>query len=289
MTERKRNTEYTSLVLFRGGDVRPVVCCVHSLGSSVVLYGRLTKHLPNGQPIVGMQGQGLDGDAVTRKSVPEMAGHYVAELISALPHGPYLLVGHCSGGLIAIEMARQLQSLGKQVAELVLIDTKSPELRRLTGRSHRARLNEALEDLEQEELASERSWMKKLLDAAPYNAARRSYKWCLARAALFYVALGRTVPIRLRPRYVILSNRQIIQDYRPRPYQYDGNLTAVRTLHMLDLPEDLGWSHYVRGRVRSATVNGKHMFIRQDAEAIADLAKILTQSGKALEDAVETD
>ncbi len=268
--------------MFRHGRTKPVVCCVHSLGSSVLHYGRLRKHLPNDQPIVGMQGQGLDGDRVTRTSVPEMAGHYVAELIAALPNGPYLLVGHCSGGLIAIEMARQLQSLGKQVMDLVLIDTKSPELRRLTGRSHRARLDEALEDMESEGRTRTRTWIQKMLDAAPYNSARRTYKWCLAKVALCFVASGREVPIRFRPRYVIHSNRRIIQAYRPRPYQYDGNVTAVRTLDMLDLPKDLGWSAYVRGRVRAASVNGKHMFIREDTEAIAEFARILRDSEKTI-------
>ncbi len=281
MTDQPGNTEYTSLIAFRDGRSRPVVCCVHSLGSSVLHYGRLRKHLPTDQPIVGFQGQGLDGDAVTRLSVADMARHYVGELSRAQPKGPYVLVGHCSGGLIALEMARQLQSAGKQVLDVVLVDTKSPELRLKTLSSLRARLDEALADMEHEDAASDRSAMQALLDAAPYNVARRTYKWFLSKAARCHVALGRKVPIRMRAQYVISSNRRIIQAFRPLPYQYDGHLTAIRTLDMIDLPADLGWSHYVRGRVRTATVHGNHMFMREDPEAIKDFADLLKQSGQA--------
>ncbi len=244
-------------------------------------YRRLRKHLPDGQPILGLQGQGLDGDAVTRKSVPVMARHYVSELVRSKPQGPFVLVGHCSGGLIAMEMAQQLQALGKQVAEVVVIDTKSPELRKQTRGSHRNRVDETLEDTEHEEPARERSWVQTVLNAFPYNAARRTYKWSLAMAAHCFTLLDKTVPIRLRSYYVISTNRRILQAYSPRPYQYDGNLAAVRTLKRIDLPADLGWSGYVRGRVRTATVNGEHMFLRKDHDALAEFARILRDSGKA--------
>ena len=42
--------------------------------------------------------------------------------------GPYLLGGWCNGGLMAYEMARQLQAQGQQVALLVLMDPDAPGL-----------------------------------------------------------------------------------------------------------------------------------------------------------------
>jgi thioesterase domain-containing protein len=38
------------------------------------------------------------------------------------PHGPYLLGGHCNGGAVAFELARQLQAAGEAVDLLVLVD-----------------------------------------------------------------------------------------------------------------------------------------------------------------------
>ncbi len=42
------------------------------------------------------------------------------------PSGPYLLGGFSGGGLIAWEMARQLEEAGEEVAQLVLLDTPLP-------------------------------------------------------------------------------------------------------------------------------------------------------------------
>lgn len=40
--------------------------------------------------------------------------------------GPYLLAGHCFGGIIAYEMAQQLAACGESVARLILMDVPAP-------------------------------------------------------------------------------------------------------------------------------------------------------------------
>ena len=42
------------------------------------------------------------------------------------PCGPYLLSGHCYGGIVAFEMACQLPELGDTVDLLALFDTPTP-------------------------------------------------------------------------------------------------------------------------------------------------------------------
>ena len=56
-------------------------------------------------------------------TVELMAKLYVQVLREAQPHGPYLLGGHCNGGLIAFEMAQRLRAQGEKVELLVLIET----------------------------------------------------------------------------------------------------------------------------------------------------------------------
>ena len=51
---------------------------------------------------------------------------YIAELKQIQPDGPYLLGGFSGGGLIAWEMARQLEAAGDEVALTVLLDTPLP-------------------------------------------------------------------------------------------------------------------------------------------------------------------
>lgn len=55
-----------------------------------------------------------------------MAAAHIKSLQAIQPEGPYLLAGFCIGGLLAYEMARQLQAQGQQVDLLVLIDPASP-------------------------------------------------------------------------------------------------------------------------------------------------------------------
>lgn len=56
-------------------------------------------------------------------TVELMAQRYLGVLRDAQPHGPYLLGGYCHGGLIALEMAQELQAQGEKVELLVLVET----------------------------------------------------------------------------------------------------------------------------------------------------------------------
>jgi thioesterase domain-containing protein len=51
-----------------------------------------------------------------------MAANYIDRLRKVQPSGPYLLAGLCAGGVIAFEMARQLQNQGDLVAFVGIID-----------------------------------------------------------------------------------------------------------------------------------------------------------------------
>lgn len=55
--------------------------------------------------------------------VEALAAHYLADMRRVQPVGPYHLVGHSRGGVIAWEMARQLGESGAEVGLLCLIDT----------------------------------------------------------------------------------------------------------------------------------------------------------------------
>jgi len=52
----------------------------------------------------------------------DMAATYIESMRSVQPEGPYILGGFCGGGLIALEMARQLQISGQAVEMLILIE-----------------------------------------------------------------------------------------------------------------------------------------------------------------------
>ena len=52
-----------------------------------------------------------------------MAEHYIKEMRTVQPEGPYFLGGFSAGGLVAYEMARQLHEAGERVPFLALFDS----------------------------------------------------------------------------------------------------------------------------------------------------------------------
>ncbi|HKP14386.1 MAG TPA: amino acid adenylation domain-containing protein [Blastocatellia bacterium] len=97
---------------------------------------RLARHLGERQPFYALQPHGLDGQAVP-PSIEAMAETHLRLLRQVQPAGPYLLGGHCNGGLIAFEMARRLEASGERVALLALVctagaNTRFRNLRRLS-------------------------------------------------------------------------------------------------------------------------------------------------------------
>lgn len=98
---------------------------VPGVGGNVLTFVQLARLLGPDQPVYGFQTRGLDGKECPFTSVPEMARHYVEEIRSIRPHGPYLIGGACTGGLIAYEIAQQLTEQGESVV-LVMMDSWHP-------------------------------------------------------------------------------------------------------------------------------------------------------------------
>jgi len=59
-------------------------------------------------------------------SMAEVAAAHLRAIRAVQPHGPYRLGGFCNGGLLAYEMARQLERDGEQIEFLGLVNPSSP-------------------------------------------------------------------------------------------------------------------------------------------------------------------
>jgi amino acid adenylation domain-containing protein len=114
---------HPALVEIQSGGSEPPLFCVHAVGGTVFSYIGLAQHLGSQRPFYGLQSKGLDGKHHPHLSVEEMATYYIDAVTSVQPDGPYLLAGWSMGGIIALEMARQLRKHGHEVARLLLIDS----------------------------------------------------------------------------------------------------------------------------------------------------------------------
>ena len=89
----------------------------------MVGFRDLARHLGPDQPFYAVQPQGLDGKRPCLTSVPEMAERYIREIRRVQPEGPYRIGGYSFGGLVAYEMAQQLEAQQEEIALLALFDT----------------------------------------------------------------------------------------------------------------------------------------------------------------------
>ncbi|MEV0775910.1 SDR family NAD(P)-dependent oxidoreductase [Streptomyces sp. NPDC050428] len=112
----------------RHGDSRRSIWA-HNLYGEVSYAIYLSRHLGPHTPVIGLEQIGAaaaDGEPRRYDSVEDMAAHYVEELRNRFPGEPYLLGGCSFGGVLAYEMARQLQLAGEEVSHLIAIDPIMP-------------------------------------------------------------------------------------------------------------------------------------------------------------------
>jgi amino acid adenylation domain-containing protein len=114
----------TALVEMAAAGGRPFFC-VHPVGGDVLCYVHLARHLATGRRIFGLQVPERNGEAPWT-TIEEMAAHYLDCVREVQPVGPYSLGGWSMGGMVAFEMARQLEIQGQAVDQVVLIDAVAP-------------------------------------------------------------------------------------------------------------------------------------------------------------------
>ncbi len=115
------------LLKIQTGNLKnPPLIMVHPIGGYVYLYRDLAQQLDKEQALYGIQAVGIDGKSAPLSQVEAMATHYIRALRKYQPTGPYLLGGSSFGGMVAYEMALQLQQQGEDIPLLVLIDAPAP-------------------------------------------------------------------------------------------------------------------------------------------------------------------
>jgi amino acid adenylation domain-containing protein len=114
---------WSSLVPIQPLGFQPPFFCIHGVGGNVVGFHRLGRQMSPDYPFYGLQSRGLDGKQACFTSVEAMAAHYITEMRSVQPRGPYFLGGFSFGGLVGYEIAQQLRAMGEEAALLVLFDT----------------------------------------------------------------------------------------------------------------------------------------------------------------------
>jgi aspartate racemase len=216
---------WSSLVKIQPNGSNPPFFCVHEADGHVLCYRELANHLGPEQPFYGLQPQHVDGKWSFHSWIEDMASCYIQELLIVQPEGPYFLGGLCAGGIIAFEMAQQLQAQGQEVALLALFDADTALLKavRSQGSVQKSRLEQTQTPISRasnQELTpkkSDRSRLEKLVAVNQHltQLSRLSYG---EKLTYIFQKLKNRIVLQLEPSVESIETRKKLIVYNINKY-----------------------------------------------------------------------
>ncbi|WOK36595.1 type I polyketide synthase [Sphingomonas sp. C3-2] len=263
-------------VLLRPGGGKAPIFLVHDGLGEVLLYRSLALRLDEGHPVYGIAPVKSPDGAFAHTRIEDMARSYVAAVRAVQPEGPYALAGLCAGGVIAFEMACQLQHDGADIAFLGIVDAADVEASEVPfyiARTRLRRVGELFSAPEDKGIgALARTLGRKAYGAARYEIASRFDR----RRQEHEVERLRQ---KTEPETAPLGFLQIYQvahrEYRPWALLADTRVTLFRAMQGTGPEEDipfrekytdciLGWGKRAAHDVELVEVPGGHSSALQE-------------------------
>ncbi len=293
--KEKPKDVWTSLVPINANGTRPPLFMMHAAGGNVLFYKDLSERLGPDQPVYGMQAVGLSGHQSAYDRVEDMAAHYIKEIQGVQPKGPYHVGGSSVGGLIAFEVASQLQRAGEEVRLVVMFDTGAPGYPVVTHRRSKLirrvfgigdRIQHHFETISMLGSGERGSYIRAKTKKAG-NQMRRSYKQTkrkISRSVL--QGLGRSLPDSL----ALTQNAIAVASKTYEGTQYSGDILLFRATKQqrgIKRDDTLGWSKYSTGKLEIHELRGDHGSLISEPRirfAVPILEARIAQSGEVISD-----
>jgi amino acid adenylation domain-containing protein len=293
---------WSSLVAIQPSGSKLPFFCVHAGAGNVFFYTDLARHLGSDQPLYALQAQGLNEEQVPHTRVEDMAAHYIKEIRTLQPEGPYLLGGLSFGGMVAFEMAQQLRAQNQKVALLVFFDTVGPgypKISRLRAIREKASRLECRIHNNLRELTRLRSHHKGAFAREKvWNVTERSKRKNKQRidrirkkidllAYMFYRGIGRPTPYALRDTEVREINTRAQRIYVPQVYPGEVILFRASNQPAGCYPDPhLGWGGLIGGGLKIYDVPGSHshtMIREPKVRVVVEKLKACLSEAQAME------
>jgi thioesterase domain-containing protein len=239
----------------------PPIYFVSGAGGHVLIFENLAKYLGPDQPVYALQPPGLDGKENFLIRLEDIAAHYLKEIKTVQPHGPYYLAGYSFGGVVTFEIAQQLVANGDKVGLLVLLDTtwryweNSRQASTFTGtlRHYGRRMGDLFRTPEE---------LVDVIGNRTHMALRKVFR-----------AVGRPMPLGS----VEDANWFAVTNYEAKPYP--GRLVLIRCSERPGHKDDLfGWRNLSSG-IEVKDTPGNHMTIVKEPN-VGHLGRTLRQCMK---------
>ena len=269
---------WSSLVAIQPNGSKKPFFCVHAAGGNVVEFHELVRHLDQDRPFYAFQSRGLDGRQEPLTDIRKMAAHYINEMRFVQPRGPYLLGGRSFGGIVAFEMACQLQDEGEEVGLLAVLDTypvgyyklrPGINARALRRRRFVRKMRCHLDNLSR---LSSREKVKYILAKLHYAPAKVKHQlW--KRVFRLFEKLNQPLPAKLR----IVQQFNFLAAYNYTPRLYHGRVSLFSATGDLTAANDLqeGWCALASLGVEVHEIPGDHINIIKEPH-VGALAETLT-------------
>ncbi|BBH67859.1 hypothetical protein ACTI_45440 [Actinoplanes sp. OR16] len=113
-------------LLSDGGDGEPLIL-VHATGGTLACYATLVRRMAGERPVYGLTAPGAETAEEPVRDVGELARRYRTALTEAGLTGPVRLGGWSFGGVVAFEMARQMEAESDRRPPVVMLDSRAPD------------------------------------------------------------------------------------------------------------------------------------------------------------------
>jgi amino acid adenylation domain-containing protein len=263
---------WSSLLPIQSEGTKPPFFLIHGDGSTIFL----SRYLGPDWPIYGLEHQSQDGLPAAYRTLRDIAAYYLREIRKVRSSGPYFLGGYSFGGIVALEVAHMLRRDGHEVKLLALLDPPSlvkhvnaravltPRLPALNVtsvrevfRRHRDRVN----GLSVEELFAY-LWPRvtgRLEEVLRIPLIVRAWQTLTYKS---HLALGRRLPVHVRPRYIQDLYLNARDDYEARPY--DGRAILFKTRERKYVAGS-DWEDILTGVAEVHVIDATHTEIREEA------------------------
>jgi thioesterase domain-containing protein/acyl carrier protein len=265
--------QWSSLIAIQPLGQRRPLFTVHHGGGGIFEFANVARYLGNDQPVYGFQEPGFEAGEARLESVEALAAHYLQELRTVQPEGPYALAGFCFGGVVAYEMAQQLRREGQLTDALFLIDALSPS-HVLKEAPVAARVQRHADRMARLSFAERVSYLlRRVVKRLRWEVQRRMIElkhWYRLSAFRAYQKLGRPEPPFLRQYALLQYNAELLTRYHAQPYE--AGAVLIRG-YQEDLPEDYGWDALINGGVEirpMPTADHLQMMIEPNVSQLAE-------------------
>jgi amino acid adenylation domain-containing protein len=263
---------WSSLLPIQTEGTMPPFFLIHGDGSTIFL----SRYLGLDWPIYGLEHQSQDGLPAEYRTLRDIAAYYLREIRKVRSSGPYFLGGYSFGGIVALEVAQTLRRDGHEVKLLALLDPPSlinnvdarsalrPRLLPLNVTSLRdefRRHRDRVEGFSVRQLVAY-LWPRltdRVEDVLRISLIVRAWQTLIYKS---HLALGRRLPVHVRPRYIQDLYLNARDGYEAQPY--DGRVILFKTPDRKYVAES-DWEDILTGEIDVHVVDATHTEIREEA------------------------